>query len=146
MRPPVHIPETGHDDGGSFQEVDGFGFLDGPDELEPWEIERLRARSEKGLGFLVEALGMSFENIGYVDGHGAVQENEQPWDSLLMNQPIEMEHEFLGPFDGERGNDAVSTRIHRVENRLAEELLDILGVFVIPVAVGRLHEGRNRHG
>jgi len=100
----------------------------------------LPSRKSPSVSFLVHAFRMAFENVGDADRHGAVQEDHDPGDAFLVSETAQVEHQLLGAFDGERRDDDVSARPDGPVDDLGQEGFDILHFFVIPVAVGRLHD------
>ena len=133
-------PRAGHDDARAPDGVDGLGFLARPDELQAREIEGPLPDPEKALGLVVQAFQVALEDPGHVHGHGAVEEYQDGRDAVLVAEPAEMEHQLLGPFDGERGDDDVAPGGDGLRDDVAQQALHVLRVVVVPVAVGRLHD------
>ena len=61
--------------------------------------------------------------------------------ALVLDEPAEVEHQLLGPLDGEDRDDDVARRraaVSRIDP--GQQVVDPARVLVVPVAVGRFHD------
>ena len=90
--------------------------------------------------FLVEHVGMFFEDLGDFDGHGAVEEGDQVGDAVFDEQFVEVVENFLGAFHGKtRDNDIAAGSAGFVDDG-GQAFFDVAVGFVEAVAVGGFDE------
>ena len=132
---------AGHDDAGPLDGVDGLGFLARSDELQARKIEGLLSRPEQASGSLRPGIPGDVSKTSVTStAMGLSRKTRTGGMQFLLPEPAEMEHQLLGPFDGERGDDDVAADATVSATMSQSRFSHVLRVLVVPVAVGRLHD------
>jgi len=130
----------GDDDGGAFDFVEAFGFIDAADEAEAFEAEGVVAHEEGFAGGGLQFIDMEAEDLGGFDGEGAVHKGGNGGEALFVAEFVKGVEELLGALDGEGGDDEVGAALLDLADDFAEMLGGVGGELVGAAAVGALHD------
>ena len=130
----------GDDDGGAFEGVEGFGFVDAADEAEAVEAEWVVAHEDGVADVLAEVFEVETEDFGGADGEGAVDVGGDGFDAAFVDELVELVEELLGAFDGEGGDDDAGAAAADAVDDFADVVGGVGGVLVFAAAVGGLHD------
>ena len=130
----------GDDDGGAFEGVEGFGFVDAADEAEAFKAKGVVAHEDGIADVFAEVFEVEAEDFGGADGEGAVDVGGDGFDAAFVDELVEFEKELLGAFDGEGGDDDPCATAADAVDDFADVVGGVGGVFVFAAAVGGLHD------
>ena len=89
---------------------------------------------------LVVVVGVAAVDVGRLGGHRRVEVERQGRDLALLEEPIELPDDLLGPPDGERRDEEHAVALGDEADGLAEDADRLLLRLVLAAAVGRLDE------
>ncbi len=129
----------GNNDAGSFDGVDGLGFLDGAGEMEALDVEGIAAVLLVACELQVVIFLVLEVEVSGAEGHGAVNVDGDFGDALQLLELVEIKHKGLRAADGEGGNDDGAAALGDAIDDVGEKVEGI-AAGMLAVAVGGFAE------
>ena len=140
MRPAVHMPEVAMMTAGPLRLLIALDCSTVRTVVSPGKPSRRVAGVQALARLRIEAFAVAAEDFGHFGRHRAVEEDRHAGDPPGVQKPAEEVDQFLGPLDGEDGNDRLAAAAERLADHLGQLVLDAAMVLVVAVAVGRFHD------